>query len=193
MLALEPGNRTRHARRNHRDLQAKARRVFELCDCFVGRMHRDRGGRRDSVAKLSADFRVHRVQRTTRDSPHLIVVNRRQREPERRIQDRKVDAEIVQPGVEQPRRHHRREVVRVVDDAPPCAAHVAGVAISTRTGRMIAKLAIVALEHPAAADLLKVFVEERRRLDQMPVGVDHRMIQPIAQRPHLRDLFGVHV
>ena len=58
---------------------------------------------------------------------------------------------------------------------------------------MIAKLAIVALEHLAAADLLKVFVEERRRLDQMPVGVDHRMIEPIAQRPHLRNLFGVHV
>ena len=189
MLAFERRNRTRHARRNHRDLQAKARRVFEFGDRLVGRMHRDCGGRRDPVAELSADLRVHRVQRATCDPPHLAVVNRRQRESERGIQDRKIDAEIVQPAVQQPRRHHGREVVRVVGDAPPCAAHVAGVAISARAGRMLAKLAIVALEHPAAADLLKIFVEERGGLDQMPVGVDHRMIEPVAERSHLRDSF----
>jgi len=27
----------------------------------------------------------------------------------------------------------------------------------------------------------------------MPVSVDHRMIEPIAQRPHLGNLIGVHL
>ena len=57
---------------------------------------------------------------------------------------------------------------------------------------MLAKLAIVALEHVAPADLLKIFVEERSRLDEMPVGVDHRVIQPIAERPHFSNFLGVH-
>jgi hypothetical protein len=58
---------------------------------------------------------------------------------------------------------------------------------------MLSKLAVVALEHVGAADLLQIFVEERSGLDQMPVGVDHRMSQAIAERPHSRDIFGIHV
>jgi len=58
---------------------------------------------------------------------------------------------------------------------------------------MLAELAIVALEHVGAANLLQIFVEERSRFDEMPVGVDHRMSQAIAERPHSRDIFGIHV
>ena len=192
MREFERGNRTRHPRRDHRDLQAKARRVFEFGDCLIGCMHGDRGGRRDPVSELPADFRVHRVQRATRDPPHFAVMDRRQRQSQRGIQNGKIDAEIVQPAVQQPRRHHRREVVRVVDDAPPCAAHIAGVAVSARAGRMFAQLAIVALEHAAAADFLKVFVKKWGRFDQMPVRVDHRMIEPIADGSHFTDSFPAH-
>jgi len=57
---------------------------------------------------------------------------------------------------------------------------------------MFAQLAIVALEHPGAADLLKVLVEKWGRFDQMPVCVDHRMIEPIADGSHFTDSFPAH-
>jgi hypothetical protein len=192
MRAFERGNRSRHSGRDHRDLQAHPRRTFEFADRFIGSVHRDRGGRRDSVAKLSADLRVHRIQGATCDPPHLGIEDRRQRQPERGIQNGKIDAELIKPAVQQARRHHGREIVRVVRDAPPGAAHVARVAISARARRMLAQLAVVSLEHPGSADFLKIFVEERCGLDQMAVAVDHRMIEPVAERSHSSNVFAVH-
>src|ERR1700688_5003768 len=93
--------------------------------------------------------------------------------------------------MEQSWRHHGCEIVSVVDDAPPCAAHIARVAIAARAGGIVAKLAIVTLEHLAAADFLQIFVEERRRFDQVTVSVDHGMIEAVAECAYAGNCFDV--
>ena len=57
---------------------------------------------------------------------------------------------------------------------------------------MFAQLAMVAMTRSGAAGLLQVMVEKWGRLDQMPVPIDDRMIEPIADGSHFTDSFPAH-
>ena len=182
MFTFERGNRTRDAGGNHRHLEAVGVCEFELRDRLLRCMHRDRRGRRETIAKRRADFRIHRVERAHRAAAHVAIVNGRQREAQGRVHDREVDADFVEPLMKQLRRHHRREVVRIVADAPPCAAHVAGLAVAAGAGRMLPQLALVSIGEVLAAGLLQIVLEQRRGLDQVAVAIDDRMIEFRAKR-----------
>ena len=178
---VQGGYGPRDPGRDHRDLEPQPRRVFELFNCLARRMHRNRGGRRQSIAICAANLRVHDVECAACRPPHVGVVDRRERQPQRRIHHGEIDSDFLEPLMQQPRRHHRRQVVGIVADSPPCAAHVARVAITARAGRMLAQLGAVAICHLRAADLGQVMMKQRLRLDQMSVGVDYRMIELRAQ------------
>src|SRR5215831_7175779 len=55
--------------------------VFELFNRFLGRMHGNDGGRRQTIPKSSGHLRAHSIQRATRRTPELLVFYTDQRKP----------------------------------------------------------------------------------------------------------------
>ena len=97
-------HRPRHQAAEHRDLEAElARAVLELGDRLLRRVGGDAGGRRDAVAEVAEVLSGEGVERAAGGPPRLVVGDARHPQPHRGIEDRKVDPELVQPLVEQPR------------------------------------------------------------------------------------------
>ena len=97
-----------------------ADRVVELRDRLVGRVHRDLRDRRHAVGVREVDLGVERVERAARHLAQLGVEDRERREPAARVEHREVDAELVEPLVEQARQVRGGAVERVRGgQAPP--------------------------------------------------------------------------
>src|SRR5215469_1080850 len=189
---LQRRNRPCHSRRYHHRSKPETCCIFKLCDCFLGCVHRNHGGRRDPIAIGSANFRIHRVDRAAGGAAHGGVENGGERQSESRIHDGKIDPNLLEALMQKPRRHDGGKIVGVVTDPPPRSAHFPLGPIRARCRGMLAQFAMVTLHQLVAADLAQVVVEQRRRFDQVAVAVDYRMVELCAERSDTADLFRIH-
>ncbi len=170
--------------------------MVELRDRLGRRVRRDLRDRRHAVGIGEVDLGVERVQRAARHLAQLVALDRERHESAARVEHREVDPELVEPFVEQarqvrggavervrggqapPRRARRPELAlaRLRERAPRAQHHV--VEVDSARG-------LEARREVAAADVLHVVEEEgaedRDRLDDVAVGVDHRVSEPRAQ------------
>ena len=177
------GQRARHAAAEHADLRAELPGdEFEFGDRLLGGVHRDDRGRGQPVAEPVEIIGRDDVVGADHGASGLVVLDARQAQPGGRIDDREIDADLVEPGVEHFRHHRRRTVERVLGltvpeirlrDAAPGALgrlQLEGVGRRFEGG-----------EEPVgplvAAGLAHLFAEDRGIFEPMSVAVDDRVRQ----------------
>ena len=117
VLACEVGHRAQHVAREHERLEPERGRELELLDRFVGRVHRDHAGRDHAITEPGEHLGVVEVVRARRRAPQLVVAHARQRDHLQagaRVDDREVEADLVESLVEQARQHGGAAVERVL-------------------------------------------------------------------------------
>ena len=103
-----------HAAAEHADLRAELRGdEFEFGDRLLGVVHRDDRGRGQPVAEPVEIIGRDDVVGADHGAPGLVVLDARQAQPGGRIDDREIDADLVEPGIEH-FRHHRGGAVECV-------------------------------------------------------------------------------
>ena len=180
--------------REHRGLESElAHRVLELVDRELRVEHRYQRADRRAVAVRGEQVGERAVRGSAPQSDQLVVGRLQVGEGHRRVEQREVDAHLVEALVEQRGEVRGRTVARVLRRPAPPRRHRA----PARTARALVRrkdrgrvgetcVARVPVAHRAPAHLLEVgehlLVEHGRELDEVPVGVDDRMRQP---RPDL--------
>ena len=185
VLALDFRNRAQHVTREHEGLEPKAGRELKFLDRFFGRVHRDHADAGHAVFETGEHVGVVEVVRTGRRPAQFVVAHARQRdhlEAEARVDDRVVEADLVEALVQQPRQHRGAPVEGVLGgNGPPhrnrspvveplLRGHVEGAAA-------VAHVADPLLRHPGATDLAEVLEEHRHHLELVRVGVHDGMVE----------------
>ena len=176
--------RARHAAAEHADLRAELLGdEFEFGDRLLGVVHRDDRGRGQPVAEPVEIIGRDDVVGADHRAPGLVVLDARQAQPGGRIDDREIDADLVEPLVEHLRHHRRGAVERVLGLAVPeirAARRRAG----ARSAGCSLSASVVDLqrgEEPVgrlvAAGLAHLFAEDRGVFEPMSVAVDDRVRQ----------------
>ena len=178
--------------RDHDGAQAElADGELQVLDRLRGRVHRDRRGRRDAVRAVAEDLGAVAVERAARGIAQRRVLDVRVRETGARVDHGEVDAELGQALVQQCGQGRGGQVERILGRRPerravhalapalleaerfPATLHAPvveePVAPGERDGRLAAREALRELEEPV--------LEDRLQLEQMPVGVDHRVTE----------------
>src|SRR5215472_1025435 len=103
-----------HKAGDHRAFHPKLfDRVFELFNCFLGRVHGNDGGRRQTIAESRSHIRAHSIQRAARRTPELLVFYPDQRKPNRSVEDRIIESEFIQSVIQQPGQHSGGMIRRI--------------------------------------------------------------------------------
>ena len=127
-----PLNRPFHHAVQHDHLEPEfADSVFEFGDRLVRRVRRDHCSGRNPVGKGREQIRLVDVERATRRHPRLFVVAARQAHAGRGEKHGEVDAEFIQPLVQERRHHGGGAVARVPGGDTPerLLRHVFGAAL----------------------------------------------------------------
>ena len=152
---------------------------------LLGRVHGNHRSRGQAVLQaLELLGRIH-IERAAGGPAHLLVAQKggEQGAPGG-IHDRKVQAQLAHPFVQQPGQHGRGPVPRILGrhpppgrlQHPPLTALLAG----QLSPLLIAKLVgdfLVALDNALAADLVQILHGRGFKLDPVTIGIDHRMRQ----------------
>jgi hypothetical protein len=118
-------------------------------------------------------------------------------EPGRRIDDAKVDAEIVQALVHQARKHGGRPVEHVLARRAP-EGFLADPTMAALGQRHLERVGdalageIVGFRRRLAPDAPEFLAHDRAILDPMPIGVDHGVAQARVKLPGFRLTVGLH-
>ena len=173
-------------------------RVLELVDRLVGGVHGDLGDGEQPVGELGEHAGVEPVERPARAAAVALVVEVAEQEPEARVDDADVDAELVEPLVQEAGEHgggavdgelHPAVAPRSACDAP-VGALLGGeaVPVDDRTeGARGAAQHRLAVEAHALLDQLPG--QGREELDGVTVDVDHRVVE---LAPHLGGTQSAH-
>ncbi|MBL6612554.1 MAG: hypothetical protein ISP45_00930 [Reyranella sp.] len=166
--------------------------MLELLDPFLRRMHGNGGGRRETAPVRAKEIRQHAIQGPAGGPPQLSARIARHGQPERRIDDREVDADLVH-SIDQKLRHHGRGEVAGVPGGycpegrprrAPVAAFLGRLGVPAAGRRVPVPLPCrrAVVPDPAVAQLrtgnvLQIVLEERNELDDMTVAIDYGMLQ----------------
>ena len=192
------GDRPLHESRHHHRAEAERGRVLELVDRFVGGVHGDLGDGEQPVGELGEDTGVEPVERAARTATVALVVEVTEQEPEARVDDAHVDAELGQALVQEAGEHgggavegqlHPAVAPRSACDAT-VGAFLGGeaVPVDDRTeGARGAAQHRLAVEAHALLDQLPG--QGREELDGVTVDVDHRVVE---LAPHLGGTQSAH-
>ena len=149
------------------------------------------------VAMATADLREVAVVGTRDPDPQLVVGRAEQAERAGAEQQGEVDAELIEPLVQQVGHDGRRPVEGVRRRNPPPGVPERPGAASL-LDRQVAKAGSAAhrLVVPLGDGLTRLFDEQvahdRRELDQVPVAIDDRMVDLVADRVDGARSFEVH-
>ena len=183
LLLSDRRHRPSHQPADHDDLEAELRgRELQLFDRLLGRIHRDDRGGDDAIAIGTELIRGEHVVRPADRAAHARVLQAMVREPGGRIDDRDVDAEIVQPLVHQPREHRGRTVEHVFARRRPEALH-AGAAPSTLLERHLQRVRDPRrrqgepFDRGLTGDLAELLAHHRQVLEPVAVRVHDGMMQ----------------
>ena len=151
-------------------------RVVQLVDCLFGREHGDHGDRFEPVTELGESFRVIRVERACRGLANFVVRASKHGQAVARIEQREVDADLVEPCVHQLRQRRGHPVEGVlgrvpVEDPYRHESFVRGEAGAVKP---------LQTAHQLLARLLADEIEHGRHdLEQMTVAIDDRMVDRV--------------
>src|SRR5207244_918698 len=170
---------------------------LQLLDGLLRRVHRD-DRRRDDAVLESAELlgREHVVGATDASAQprvrHAVIP-----EAGRRVDNTKVDPEVVQALVQQAGQHRRRPVEDVLAGRPPegLLAYPAppplGQGHPERAGDAVASDR-QSLGRGVPTDALELLAHDGRILEPVAVGVDDRMVQARAKLPGVGRTVGEH-
>jgi hypothetical protein len=181
---------------DHHRLEAQlADGVLELVERLGGRVHRDLCHRSHALRVGEVDLRVEGVEGAAGDAAHLVVADRQRGESPAGVEDGEVEAQGVEPLVEEPRQVRggavegggRRKAPPGRPGGPELAASRLGQRAPRPQHHVVEVHAARGLEargQVAAAGVLDEVEEEgsehRERLDHVAVRVDHRMVETRA-------------
>ena len=187
-------DRAVHEAVDHHRLEAEgADGVLELRDRLLGGVHRDVRGRCETIPVRRVDLGVEGVQRTAGDLPDLVVLDRRRRERAAAVEHREVDAEDRRgagtsaaagarsrgPGCSPPAATTRTGRVAQVARRSSHERLLHG--RSTMSSKSMPPTSRKRFDHLRTADLAHEVLEEgqedRCGLDDVAVGIDHRMAE----------------
>ena len=166
---------------------------FELGDRLVGGVHRDDRRRRQPVAETAEIIGRNDVVGADHGAPGRVVLDARKAQPGGRVDDDKVEAQLVEAVIEQFRHHRGRAVERVFRLARPerLLPQALLAAFGDRHRQILAGRPH-RLQKPVrgeiAADLAHLVAEHRVVFDPMAVAIDDRMVdfRPDLFRGHMR-------
>src|SRR2546425_411637 len=118
--------------------------------------------------------------RSTHARPNLLIGVVDVEQPERGVEQAEVDAEVVEPLVEEFRHHGGGPVERVARLAPPRGPErplVQSLLAGHRVPAALDVLALEVLDERRPADLLQVVEEDRHWLEPVAVAVDDRVVE----------------
>ena len=181
--ALRAGHRALHDPGEHHRLEAEfANGVVELGDRFLRREHRNGRNRREPIFVARITLCVVAIESPGHRAAQVVVRESRDRQAVSWIEQRVVEAEFVHPAVHDLRGHRGRAVQGVARrDAPPGHARHAQPPLGF--------LGHLPGEHASLRELVKLFRDalagffdqevshDGDELDQMPIAVDHRMVE----------------
>jgi hypothetical protein len=181
---------------HHGDFQAElADRVAELVDGLLGRVHRDDRGGRDAIGEIAELVRDIHVEGAAHRAAHLVVLDPRRDQSRARIENREIEAELIETLVEQPRDDSGRAIERVLRRLHPETlggdAEVGpfrGHHPDRRADAMVRRDERVG--DARSGDASQVVDDRGAELDVVAVGIDHRMTQACADL--LRSWMGGH-
>ena len=183
------GHGPAHVVGDHDDLEAElAHRVRRLFDGFLGGVHGHHGRRSHAVGEGPEHLGIHPVHRARHRAAQILVGIRDVEEPERRIHEREVDAEVVESLVEEPRHHGGGPVQRIAGLPPPRGPM--GTALHALGRRHLVPARVLGLLHElvddgGAAHVAQEVEEDRDGLEPVAIAVDHRVIELRAHRRRL--------
>ena len=188
---LEPGTGRSSGPPNMNASRPSPGRVLELGERLLGRVHRDDPDRCQLGAVIAELLGVEGVERVRDGAAQVAVVEIRGHEAVGRVEDGVVDADLVEPLREQRGQERRAAVERVARrKSPPRRAHerLRAHLLAREVAHQAARRGDeVEPGHRGVAGLLAQDVaHDGQVLDQVPVRVDDRMVDPRA------DLFDVH-
>ncbi len=157
--------------------------MVELLDRLLGGEGGDDRHRFEPVAVVGVDLRVVRVQSSGDRAPHLFVGHREHREPEARIEQQEVEPELLRAAVRERRQRDGHAVEGVLLGKTPedAGGHEPRVVGRERAPHEL----LVAIGHAVSRHFADDVVHEREELEEVPVGVDHRMVEPGSDPSHL--------
>jgi hypothetical protein len=185
---------TGHAAAEHADLRAQLLgHEFELGNRFVRGVHRDDRRRRQPVAEAAEVIGRDDIIGADHGAAGRVVLDARQAQTGGRVNDDKIQAELVEAVVEQ-FRHHRGGAVEGVFRLA-CPERLLADALLAAFGDRHRQILAGRPHRPQkpvrgeiAADLAHLVAEHRIVFDPMPVAIDDRMVdfRPDLFRGHMR-------
>ena len=162
-------------------------RELRLGDRLGRRVHRNGRRRGQPLLVLGEEVGKHDVERAAGGTAHLLILLADELQPQRRIDDAEIDAELVEAPAQQARQQRGGAVERVFGGAPPpgsarhadVAALGGGEVVPIRAD-MLRHDALEALEDARPRDLAQILLVGRPVFDDVPVAVDHGMTEPGA-------------
>ncbi len=170
--------------------------VLELGDCFLRCVRRDDPHGAQAIAVRRVALRVVPIACPRQRATHLVVVECHRHQTQRRVQQREVDADVVEALVQQLRQHRGGAIERVhTRQRPPSRTAVTHGAPSRIVHCAHERRAADHLVEPAR-DVVAGLVgnqipHQRHELDAMTVGVDHGVIESSANCPRAGRASGV--
>ena len=154
---------------------------FELGNRFLGGVHRDDRRRRQPVAETTEVIGRDDVVGADHGAPRRVVLDARQAQPRGRVDDHKVEAQLVEAVVEQLWHHRSGAVERIFRLARPegLLADALVAAFGDRHRQNLARCPHSlqkAVPGEVAADLAHLVAEHRIVLDPMAIAIDDRMV-----------------
>src|SRR5215469_1816495 len=148
-------------------------------------MHRNTRGRSHAIAELAELTRRVYVERAAGGAADLMLLDMSQAKAGRRIEHGEIEAELVEPLVEQLWKHRRRPIERVFRGrAPEGFLRAAGLgAFLGRHGeRLLHVMRTLAerIDHLLPADVFQVVIDRWPEFKPVPVRVNHRMVDAFA-------------
>jgi len=173
----------------HHRLQTEcAYGVFQLFDCFRGRVHRDDGGGRDPVGVGAILVGDVAIEGTAGSAAQFFIFDRADEQAGGRIENREVEAKLVEPLVKQPRQDRGSAVERVLaGNDPEGFLRDAGLApLGGSHAQRIADPVIGPLHRigdPLSANFLEILENRWAELYVVSVGIDYGIAELFADRP----------
>jgi hypothetical protein len=167
--------------------------VLELGDRLIRCVRRDHRNGEQPICVVRVDLGVVAVARARDAATHLLVVEGHRDETERRVEDGEIEADLVEPLVQEARQHRRGAVEGVARrHAPPARPRHAGrrAARSRRAGGSIDGPSINRSKpapRPRATELDHEVAHEREELHEVAVAVDDGMVEPGPDRVRVHE------
>jgi hypothetical protein len=198
-------HRPLHVVGDHDDLHAQlAHRVGGFLDGLLRSVDRDHRGGGDAGTIGREHLRVHPVHRARAGAAQLLVGIAHVEETQGGVEQAEVDAEVVQPLVEEARDHGGGAVEGIGGLAPPGGPVLPPVSPLLAAPLVPAGLRLLLHEmvgHRRARHLPEIVEEDRHRLQPVAVAVDDGMVEPgadggglgVFRVSHAGSSRGVHV